>query len=242
MILSKTDLFEVISNELIALNTYKMVLKGSISAKPGQFINIKLSNHYLRRPISISRIHTDSFEIIYKIKGQGTKDLAQIKSGSELDILYPLGNGYELVSNRKVLLVGGGVGIPPLLELYHQLKINNEVKLLIGLNNLEENAYDEYQPIVATIDQTNVFHGNVVEYLQQHNVDYDYVYACGPMPMLKALQKYVSVDGQISIEERMGCGFGACMGCSCKTKSGGYKRICVEGPVFEIKELDLDDY
>lgn len=241
MIQSKTALFEVISNELIALNTYKLVLKGSISAKPGQFVNIKLDNHYLRRPISISRIYHDSFELIYKIKGSGTKALAQIKSGSELDVLYPLGNGYELVANHKVLLIGGGVGIPPLLELFNQLKENNEVQLLIGLNNLAENAYDEYQPLIATIEQTSAFCGNVVEYLENHDVDYNYVYACGPMPMLKAVQKYVSVEGQISIEERMGCGFGACMGCSCKTKDG-YKRICVEGPVFKLKELDLDDY
>lgn len=187
-------------------------------------------------------MHLDSFEIIYKIKGQGTKDLSMIESGSKVDVLYPLGNGYELVENKKVLLIGGGIGIPPLLELYHQLKKNNDVKLLIGLNNLEENAYEEYCPMIATLQQSNAFNGNVVEYLEENDVDYNYVYACGPMPMLKALQKYLSVDGQISIEERMGCGFGACMGCSCKTNDGNYKRICVEGPVFEMKELDLDDY
>lgn len=242
MIQSKMALFEVLTNELFALDTYKMVLKGQIDAKAGMFVNIKLADHYLRRPISISRIHSDKFELIYKIKGQGTRDLSKIEKGMQLDILYPLGNGFELVSNKKVLLVGGGIGIPPLLELYHQLKTTNEVKLLIGLNSIEENAYDEYEPMIATIKESNYFNGNVVDYLKNNEVDYDYVYACGPMPMLNALQKYVEVDGQISIEERMGCGFGACMGCSCKTTEDEYKRICVEGPVFKIKELDLDDY
>lgn len=238
---SKSEIIEILSNEMVALDTYKIKLKASIRALPGQFINIKLNNHYLRRPISISRIYQDYFEIIYKVKGEGTKDLSLLKANDKIDILYPLGNGYTLVENKKVLLIGGGIGIPPLLELYHQLKNNNQVKLLIGLNDLSENIYSDYQPLITTINQSSAFHGNVVDYLKNNEVDYNYVYACGPMPMLKALQKYINVDGQISIEERMGCGFGACMGCSCKTKYG-YKRICVEGPVFDIKELDLDDY
>lgn len=241
MIQSKTELINIISNTMIASNTYKMVLDASIEALPGQFINIKLDNHYLRRPISISRINQDNFEIIYKVKGEGTKDLSMLKENDIIDVLYPLGNGYTLVENKKVLLIGGGIGIPPLLELYHQLSKNNEVQLLIGITSLDENAYDEYKPMIATINKSSAYQGNVVEYLKDNEIDYNYVYACGPMPMLKAVQKYIEVDGQISIEERMGCGFGACMGCSCKSKDG-YKRICVEGPVFGIKELDLDDY
>jgi len=219
-----------------------MVFEDKLDAKAGQFVNIKLENHYLRRPISIAKINKDSFKIIYKIKGQGTKDLAQIETGQYLDVLLPLGNGFELVENKKVLLVGGGIGIPPLLELFDRLKDKNEVKLLIGLTDIEENAYQEYQPIIATINKSNEFQGNVVEYLQNNEVEYDYVYSCGPMAMLNALQKYLTVPGQISIEERMGCGFGACMGCSCKTTSNEYRRICVEGPVFKIGELDLDEY
>ena len=233
---------EVISNDLVGENTYKMVFKDHLQAKAGQFVNIKLDNHYLRRPISISKINDDNFEIIYKIKGIGTADLAQVEKGTYLDVLLPLGNGFTLVEKKQVLLIGGGIGIPPLLQLADELKVNNEVTLLIGLTNKNENIYHDYQPIVTTLDGSEGNQGNVVEYLQNHQLEYDYVYACGPMGMLKAVQNFVKVPGQISIEERMGCGFGACMGCSCQTKDKTIKRICVEGPVFEIGELDLDEY
>ena len=242
MLNSKTDLIKVLFNGLIAKDTYKMIFEYQLDAKAGQFVNIKLDNHYLRRPISISKINRYNFEIIYKIKGEGTRDLAKIEPLTYLDVLLPLGNGFELVENKKVLLIGGGIGIPPLLQLYNELKINNEVQLLIGLNEAGENAYDLYNPMIATLEKSQYFHGNVIEFLKNNNVDYDYVYSCGPMPMLNALQEYVNVPGQISIEERMGCGFGACMGCSCKTKDNDYRRICVEGPVFKIGELDLNEY
>ena len=242
MIQSKTRKLKVISNELIAKDTYKLVFEDKLVAKAGQFINIKLVGHYLRRPISIAKINAASFEIIYKIKGRGTKDLATIKAGAIIDVLLPLGNGFELVEDKKVLLIGGGIGIPPLLQLYDELKVNNEVNLLIGLTDREENAYSEYQPLIATLNKSEYFKGNVIEYLENNNVEYDYVYSCGPMGMLNALQKYLRVPGQISIEERMGCGFGACMGCSCQTKNKEARRICVEGPVFKIGELDLDEY
>ena len=239
---SKVKNIEVISNELIALNVYKMVLKDKLEAKAGQFVNIKINDHYLRRPISISKINENDFEIIYKINGEGTFDLTKKVKGDVLDVLLPLGNGFELVENKKVLLIGGGIGIPPLLELYHQLQNNNEVQLLIGLSDIKENAYNDYHPLIATINKSDYFQGNVVEYLKANETEYDYVYSCGPMPMLKAIDKYVTCEGQISIEERMGCGFGACMGCSCKTKNNEVKRICVEGPVFKLKELNLDEY
>lgn len=239
MIPSNTHLIEVLDNRLVAENTYKMVFNKCINALPGQFINIKLDGFYLRRPISISRLNSDSFEIIYKIKGSGTTALAAIEKGTIVDVLLPLGNGFTLVNNKKVLLVGGGVGVPPLLELMIQLQACNQVQLLIGLTNEAENAYQQYDPIVCTINESNAYHGNVVDYLKEAHLDYDYVYACGPMPMLKALQDYVDCPGQISIEERMGCGFGACMGCSTKTKEDESKRVCVEGPVFAIGELLL---
>lgn len=242
MIQSNTAEMKVLSNELLAKDTFKMVFDYKLEAKAGQFINIKLANYYLRRPISISKIKEDNFEIIYKIKGRGTKDLSEIKSGEYLDVLFPLGNGFDLVKNHKVLLIGGGIGVPPLLQLFDELKKDNTVQLLIGLTTSEENAYQEYNPLVATIDGSSGFKGTVVDYLKENQVDYDYVYTCGPMAMLEALQNYLEVDGQMSIEERMGCGFGACMGCSCKTKAGVTKRICVEGPVFELKELDLNEY
>jgi len=236
---------KVLSNELIAKDTYKMVLAQSICVKPGMFVNIKVNNHYLRRPISISMVNEDNFEIIYKTKGQGTKDLSMVKAGEYLDILLPLGNGYELVENKKVLLVGGGIGIPPLLELYKQLQDNNSIQLICGFNDEKENAYQDYNPKVATMLPSQYFQGNVVELIDslvKEGLEYDYVYACGPMPMLRAIQDYVKVEGQISIEERMGCGFGACMGCTCKTKANESKRICIDGPVFKLGAIDLYEY
>ncbi len=232
---------KVIRNELIAKDTYKLVFDYQLKAKPGQFINIKLDHHFLRRPLSISKINENDFEVIYKVKGEGTKDLTEVKPEEDLDVLFPLGNGFDLVENKKVLLVGGGIGVPPLLELYTQLKSHNEVKLIIGLNTVSENAYAKYNPRVCTLDQTGDFCGNVIEYIKQSQLEYDYVYACGPMGMLHQINQ-MDVDGQISIEERMGCGFGACMGCSCQTTSHTYKRICVDGPVFKIGELNLNEY
>lgn len=238
---SKMAQISIISNERVAPNIYRMSLAYALTAVPGQFINIKIKDCYLRRPISIANIEKDHFEIIYKIVGEGTKTLAQYQRGEVLDILLPLGKGYRLVTNKKVLVVGGGIGIPPLLELIKQLKPNNEITFLIGLNDEAENIYASYQPLVCTMQQSSCFHGHVIAYLKAHPLLYDYVYACGPLPMLQALQKYVKCEGQISIEERMGCGFGACMGCTCQTKKG-YQRVCVDGPVFDLKEIDLDEY
>ncbi|MDR3215590.1 MAG: dihydroorotate dehydrogenase electron transfer subunit [Bacilli bacterium] len=232
----------IISNERLAKDIYKMALASSLQALPGQFINIKIKDVYLRRPISISKIEKDYFEIIYKIVGKGTRILSTYQKDDYLDILLPLGNGFELVKNKQVLVIGGGIGIPPLLELIKQLSTNNKVTFLIGLNDIEEHIYQEYQPLVTTINKSVSFQGNVIDYLNNHHLEYDYAYACGPMPMLKALQNYLKVEGQISIEERMGCGFGACVGCTCQTKQHQYKRICVDGPVFRIGELDLDEY
>ncbi len=232
---------EVLENNLVALNTYKMVFNYKLEANAGQFINIKLDNHFLRRPISISKINDETFEIIYKIKGEGTKDLSNVHKGEYLDILAPLGNGFSLVNSKTVLLIGGGIGIPPLVQLYEELKSTNNVKLLIGLNNIDENLYCEYNPIVCTLDNSGDFNGNVIEYLNHSNIEYDYVYACGPMGMLNEVNM-LNVKGQISIEERRGCGFGGCVGCTCKTVKGEYKRICVEGPVFNIGELNLNEY
>ncbi|MEG0284217.1 MAG: dihydroorotate dehydrogenase electron transfer subunit [Erysipelotrichales bacterium] len=241
--MSKQFKMEVKSNEELVNGVYKMVVNHEFEGRPGQFANIKVEGQYLRRPISISRIHKDSFEMLYKLKGEGTKKLAQYKANQEIDIILPLGNGFDLVEEKKVLLIGGGIGVPPLLELYHQLKTQNKsVELLIGVTGEEDNIYSEYNPIVTTILPSKYYQGNVIEYLKDHDIDYDYVYACGPMGMLNAIQEYVSCPGQISIEEKMGCGFGVCNACTCKTKDKEYKRICVEGPVFKIGELDLNDY
>ncbi|MFV0380089.1 MAG: dihydroorotate dehydrogenase electron transfer subunit [Anaerorhabdus sp.] len=236
----QSKLMRVINNSLIAKDTYKIVFEAKLDAKAGQFVDVLIPGFTLRRPLSISRIYEDSFEIIYKIKGEGTKVLSDVKAGEMLDVLGPLGNGFELVKNKKVLLIGGGIGIPPLLQLYHDLKGSNKVELLIGLNSSNENAYDEYQPFVATLDDS-AYQGNVIDYIKNHNLDFDYIYSCGPMGMLKAIDK-LGYDGEISIEQRMACGFGVCRGCTCKTKNNKKKRVCVEGPVFKIGEVNLDEY
>lgn len=237
-----SGIYPIIRNEQLAPNIYLMSIKGEFNVKPGQFINIKIADCFLRRPISIANVDTNSLDIIYKVVGEGTKKMSQLKSGASLDVLIGLGNGFSLVKNKKVLLIGGGIGTPPLLELKKRLEKANQVQLLVGLNNKLENIYDEYDPIYTTIDGSLGYQGDVVDFLTNNELDYDYVYICGPIPMIKALEKYLKVPGQISIEARMGCGFGACMGCSCKTKNNESRRICVEGPVFKLGELNFDEY
>lgn len=231
----------ILDNIALTKDIYKMSIEGNYQAKPGQFINIKVENSYLRRPISISNIEDNQIDIIYKVVGVGTKQMTELKKGDYVDILVPLGNGFSLVENKKVLLIGGGIGTPPLLELKKQLEESNEVQLLVGLNTSEEDVYEEYQPIIATIDGSKGFKGNVIDYLKNNDLTYDYVYICGPIAMIRALEDYLDVSGEISIEARMGCGFGACMGCSCQTKTGKSKRVCVEGPVFKLGELNFDE-
>lgn len=238
--------YEILENTQLSNEIFQMKIKGDFNKeiKAGQFINIKVEDSFLRRPISVANIEKDYLQIIYKVVGKGTKRLSQYQKGEQLDILLPLGNGFELVKDKKVLLIGGGIGTPPLLELKKQLKENNDITLLVGLNNVNEDIYQGYRPITCTIDGSLGYQGNVLEYLQNNELDYDYVYMCGPVPMLKSLQEYFlqnNIPGELSIESRMGCGYGACMGCSCKTKTGASKRVCVEGPVFKIGELDFDE-
>ncbi len=242
--------YKVLSNTLIAYKTYEMKLYGDtekISA-PGQFINIKIDDSYqafLRRPISISSYKENEITIIYKVFGEGTERLSKKKFFDELDVLSPLGNGFTVKQNEKrVTLIGGGVGVPPLIGLAKELQKNNiKFDVILGFNNrydvfkesvfhaLAENTY------VATMDGSYGYKGNVLDVINQLNLNVDYYYACGPEPMLHALVK-VGYQGQLSFEERMGCGFGACMGCSHKTIDS-YKRICKEGPVLESSEVYL---
>lgn len=240
------------SNQKIAHNIFQMTLIGDTSqiTNPGQFINIKIDDNYqnfLRRPISISSYIENEITIIYKIFGIGTERLSYKKPGDTLDILCPLGNGFTIKKNiKKSLLIGGGVGVPPLLELAKQLKDNNlEFNVIIGFSNSEEvfleNEFKELteKTIVCTIDGSYGEKGNVLEVIKEKSLDFDYYYACGPEKMLHALVKEGYV-GQLSFEERMGCGFGACMGCSHKTVQS-YKRICKEGPVLESSEVFIDE-
>jgi dihydroorotate dehydrogenase electron transfer subunit len=238
----KQGLFNVIENTPLTSTVYKMVLQGDTSeiTASGQFVNIKLDGLYLRRPISVCDVQGDKLTIIYKVVGKGTKQMAEIKEGT-LDVLTGLGNGYDLSkAGDKPLLLGGGVGVPPMYMLCKRLiEMGKSVTVVLGFNTKEEVFYkEEFEKLgatvlVTTVDGTMGTKGFVTDVMDR---EYSYFYTCGPEPMLKAVFKKSVTSGQFSFEERMGCGFGACMGCSCKTVTG-YKRICKDGPVLIKEEI-----
>ena len=240
----KQGIFEITKNVKIAKNTYLMVLKGDTGdiTASGQFINIKLDGLFLRRPISVCDCDSEAVTIIYKVVGVGTEVMAKMQAGETLDVLTGLGNGYDLTkSGDRPLLLGGGVGVPPMYMLAKQLIAEGKkVSVVLGFNSKEEIFFvDEFKAIgaevtVCTADGSVGVKGFVTDAMV--NIDYSYFYTCGPEPMLKAIDKVAVTSGQLSFEERMGCGFGACMGCSCKTKYGN-KRICKDGPVLEREEI-----
>ena len=239
----KQGIFEIIENVQLTKDVVKMVLAGDCShiTAPGQFVNIKLDGYFLRRPISVCDCEGDKLTILYKIVGKGTLAMSKMKAGDKLDILTGLGNGYDLtVAGDKPLLIGGGVGVPPMYMLAKQLvKLGKKVSLIMGFNTAEEIFYkDEFEKLgvkvtVCTVDGTAGVKGFVTDAMIK---DYTYFYTCGPEPMLKAVYNKSTTSGQFSFEERMGCGFGACMGCSCKTLYGN-KRICKDGPVLVKEEI-----
>ena len=239
----KDLIFTITSNKKIAKNTYEMVLSGDCTdIKCGQFVNIKLDGFYLRRPISVCDVEGNLLTLIYKVVGGGTEAMAQMDANTELLVLTGLGNGYDTSkSGDKPLLVGGGAGVPPMYKLCRDLVAQGKVpSVILGFNTKEEVFYeDEFKRlgasvIVATADGSYGVKGFVTDAFDL--VDYTYFYTCGPEPMLKAVYNRSVTSGQFSFEERMGCGFGACMGCSCKTKYGN-KRICKDGPVLEKEEI-----
>ena len=239
----KQSLFKIIENTALTDSVFKMVLQGDVSAitAPGQFVNIKLEGLYLRRPISVCDVGENTLTIIYKVVGKGTKQMSEMKEGT-LDVLTGLGNGYDLsVSGDQPVLLGGGVGVPPMYLLAKELiKQGKKVKVILGFNTKSELFYEEEfkaigaEVVVTTVDGSYGIKGFVTDALKDS--DYTYFYTCGPEPMLKAVYSASKTSGQMSFEKRMGCGFGACMGCSCKTITG-YKRICKEGPVMRKEEI-----
>ncbi len=243
----KQGLFEIIENVPLTESVYKMTLRGDTSAitAPGQFVNIKLDGLYLRRPISVCDVVGNQLTIIYKVVGKGTAQMAAMRSGS-LDVLTGLGNGYDLsVSGDRPVLLGGGVGVPPMYMLAKQLiGQGKKVTVILGFNTKYEVFYEDAfralgaEVTVTTVDGSYGLKGFVTDALA--NVEYTHFYTCGPEPMLKAVYKATNTSGQMSFEKRMGCGFGACMGCSCKTITG-YKRICKEGPVMRKEEILWED-
>ena len=240
----KEGVYTVESNVALTDSVYRMVMSGDTSAitGAGQFVNVKLDGQYLRRPISICDYDENTLTLIYKVVGIGTEKMSAMKAGEKLNILTGLGNGYDLsLSGDAPLLVGGGVGVPPLYKLCKLLKAEGKkVTVILGFNTkseiFAEKDFAEIadKVIVTTVDGSYGVKGFVTNALAE--VDYTYVYTCGPLPMLKALANATETSGQYSLEERMGCGFGACMGCSCKTLLGN-KRICKEGPVFVKEEI-----
>ena len=243
----KQGIFEIKSNIALTATVYKMVLTGDTSAitGPGQFVNIFLDGLFLRRPISVNECRANGADheltLIYKVVGKGTEQMAGMTAGQTLDVLTGLGNGYDLTkAGDRPLLIGGGVGVPPLYMLARQLReAGKEVSVILGFNTKDEVFCEEdfkalgCDVTVTTVDGSMGVKGFVTDALP---ADYTYFYTCGPEPMLKAVYRATNTSGQMSFEERMGCGFGACMGCSCKTLTG-YKRICREGPVMRKEEI-----
>lgn len=243
----KQGIFTVTENLRLTDTVYKMCLCGDTSAitNPGQFINIRLDGFYLRRPISVYDCRENSVTIIYKVVGNGTKYMSQLNAGERLDVLTGLGNGYDTsCSGDRPLLIGGGVGVPPMYMLAKKLiSEGKKVSVILGFNTRDEVfSEDEFSSLgcdvtVTTADGSYGVKGFVTDALPDC---YTHFYTCGPEPMLKAVYKSTSTGGQFSFEERMGCGFGACMGCSCKTVTG-YKRICKDGPVLFKEEILWED-
>ena len=239
---------KVLLNHSIAKDVFLMRLEidSSEITAPGQFINILLDDLFLRRPISISDWTNNSIDLIYKVFGEGTKKMSKLKEADYLsDILIPLGNGFEIeASSQRPLIVGGGVGVPPLYRLCKDLiKAGKRPIVVLGFSSKEDVFYEkEFRAligddlIICTIDGSFAYKGLVTEAIDELKGEFDYIYACGPMAMLKALDKY-ETKAQYSFEERMGCGYGACMGCSKKSKSSPYKRVCKEGPVFRKEDI-----
>ena len=239
----KDLIFTIDTNKKIAKNTYEMVLTGDCSdIKCGQFVNLKIEGFYLRRPISVCCVEGDKLTLIYKVVGEGTEVMAKMEKGEEILTLTGLGNGYDTrKSGDKPLLVGGGAGVPPMYQLCRELVAQGKhPSVILGFNTADEVFYEnEFKAlganvIVATADGTQGVKGFVTDAFDM--VDYTYFYTCGPEPMLKAVYNKSVTSGEFSFEERMGCGFGACMGCSCKTKYGN-KRICKDGPVLVKEEI-----
>lgn len=243
----KNTIFTIIENRPLVPSIFRMKLYGDTSAihNPGEFVNIRLHGFYLRRPISVCCVNDGVLTLIYKVVGAGTEAMSELSIGDPLELLTGLGNGYDLsASGARPLLIGGGVGVPPLYELARRLTASDRrVSVVLGFNRADEVFYEHHfsalgcDVTVTTVDGSYGVRGYVTDALPD---DYTYFYACGPLPMLKAAARSTVTAGEMSFEERMGCGFGACMGCTVRTKNGS-KRVCKDGPVLRKEEILWDD-
>lgn len=242
----KKGTYRIVENRPLTPNVYRITIEGDTQwiTRPGQFVNIEIEGLYLRRPISVCDYSQSDITLIYKVVGRGTEAMSRMQAGQTLDVLTGLGNGFNAdIECHKPLLVGGGVGVPPLYRLAKDLIARGrKVSVVLGFNTAAEVFYaDEFRALgadvyVSTADGSLGVKGFVTDAIRDKGIDFDYFYACGPLPMLRALCQACATPGELSFEERMGCGFGACMGCSCKTLTGN-KRICKEGPVMKREEI-----
>ncbi len=242
----KNKFFSIVSNERVAQKTWRMILKGDTSDfdTPGQFANLAIDGKFLRRPISVCDYDNDTLTLLYDVVGEGTARMSEMKTGESLDILTGLGNGFNTeVKCSNPVLIGGGIGVAPLLNLAVTLRRSGtEPTIVLGFNTAADVVLEKefkamnFNTIVTTADGTQGIKGFVTDALRGEDMTYDYFYACGPLPMMRALCNELPIDGQLSLDERMACGFGICMCCSLETRNGA-KRICKDGPVFTKEEL-----
>lgn len=242
-------IMKIISHKELIPHVYELIIEGDAARfikEPGQFVNIRLSDTqtpYLRRPMSICDYDEQHIKMIYKVVGQGTKLLSTKRIGDTLDVLTGLGHGFSERDGQKALVIGGGLGVPPMYKLVKQLLSEGvEVQVVLGFNSQSDVFYNqEFASLcpteIATMDGSLGIKGTVIDAIEAKGLTFDHYYACGPLPMLNALVKKYPKHGYLSYEARMGCGFGACMGCSMKVKGAPYKRVCVEGPVFTSEEV-----
>ena len=241
----KNVILEIVENTKISTDVYKMRLKGDLSSikNSGEFVELKLDGYYLRRPISVCEFSENELVLLYKVLGHGTLDMSTYEAGRKIDTLVGLGNGFDLSKSTKPLLIAGGIGIAPLIGLakrYNEIGI--KPTLIYGAAKASDlvliNELEKYTTLHITTDDGSLgYKGNPVGFLKENNIEYDYYYSCGPQVMLKYLAMHDN-NGCVSLEARMGCGFGACMGCSIQTINGP-TRVCKEGPVFEASEVIL---
>ena len=238
----------ITNNEKIAKDIYELTLELDSKCVPGQFININVNRPdlLLRRPISISDYENNRLKVIYRTVGEGTHHLSKISVGSRLDVLEPLGNGFPLVKGKNVLIVGCGMGVAPMLYLAKELSKDNTLTIILAYQKKElsylTHAFDNLGNVIITTDDGSIgYKGNVLEYLKENKINFDTLYACGPMIVLKNLDlKYRDIkEGYLSFESRMACGIGACYGCVINTKNG-LKRVCKDGPIFKLGEVTYD--
>lgn len=247
----------VVSQECIGTGVYSMVIKTKAAkeAVAGQFISVycKDKTKMLPRPISICQIdkENETLRIVYRVVGGGTEEMSTYQAGDSIDLIGPLGNGFIQREGRKAILIGGGIGIPPMVGLAESLKNIAEVQIVAGYRDelfLTEELENSGKLFIATEDGSTGTKGTVIDAINEQAVEGDVIYACGPTPMLKAIKEYAleaGIECQLSLEERMACGIGACLACVCKTKEKdshtnvNSKRICKEGPVFLAQEVEL---